>query len=172
VSAPTTLVLVGPMGAGKSSVGKELARRLGGMVLDTDEHVENQTTTSVAEIFAAQGEETFRRYELVALEHAIVARYLVVATGGGIVTTQEALEILKHHHGVVFLDVSLEVALDRVRGDDHVRPLLSGDDEAAMKAIMDQRRPLYEEAADLTVVTNNRSIEQITDAIMTWVSDQ
>lgn len=160
------------MGAGKTTVAKELAQRLGGIAFDIDEHVENQTVTSVAEIFANEGEEIFRRYELVALEHALMGGYVVIATGGGIVTTPEALDLLKSLPNVVFLDVSVGVALERLAQDETVRPLLGGDAEAAFRKLSTERHTLYESVANLTFHVDDQTSDALATQIIDWQQAQ
>jgi len=157
------VVLVGPPGAGKTTVGAELARRLGVELLDTDEDVERREGRSISDIFIEDGEPHFR-----ALEHAAVVRALgehdgVVALGGGAVEHPDTRAALLSAP-VVFLDVSMAKALPRV-GLSGARPLLVESPRARWKALMDARRPLYAEVAGLVVNTDTEPVVRLATLI-------
>jgi shikimate kinase len=157
-------VLVGPPGAGKSTVGTLLAERLGVHFTDTDDVVVARAGKPVADIFVDDGEAAFR-----ALESAVVATALdapdgVVALGGGAVLDPATRTRLAGHR-VVFLDVGLADATARV-GLNRDRPLLLGNPRARLKLLMDARRPLYEEIASLTVPTGGRTPEEVADTVL------
>jgi len=164
MSAPRArVVLVGPPGAGKTTVGGELARRLGVELLDTDEEVERREGRSISDIFIDDGEPHFR-----ALEHAAVVRALsehdgVVALGGGAVEHPDTRDALLSVP-VVYLDVSMAKALPRV-GLSGARPLLVESPRARWKALMDARRPLYQEVAGLVVDTDNEPVARLATLI-------
>ncbi|WP_434056458.1 shikimate kinase [Georgenia wangjunii] len=171
VGAPSSsrvrLVLIGPPGAGKSTVGRLAARALGVGLLDTDEEVERTAGRTISEIFIDSGEDTFR-----ALEHEAVARALaehdgVLALGGGAVLhpgTQAALAGMP----VVFLDVSMAKALKRV-GLAGARPLLVDSPRARWKALMDARRGTYERVATAVVSTDGLRPEEVARAALAAV---
>jgi len=166
VNDPVRVVLVGLMGSGKTSVGKALAAKLSGTLLDTDQIVEADTGMTVGEIFAAEGEEAFRRRELVALRRALEHQPpSVIATGGGIVTSEEARRILRELSEVVFLDVSPEVAASRV-GDASTRPLLAGDALGTLRDLERSRRGLYEEVADIVIDADRRNAGAVASEIL------
>lgn len=167
-SAGPRVVLVGPPGAGKTTVGLALASRWQLIARDTDSDVEAAAGKPVSDIFVEDGEERFR-----ALEHEAVARALaehdgVLALGGGAVlhpATQEALAAYRAGGGVVvFLDVSLAHAAPRV-GFNQSRPLLLGNPRARWKELMDQRRPVYQDVATIAVLTDGLTPEQVAERI-------
>ena len=160
-----SLYLVGMMGSGKTSTGRPLAERLGYGFVDADAVIEQAAGCSIPEIFERNGEAGFRTLESQVL-NAIGQRHsLVVATGGGVVTQQENWGLL-HSGIVVWLDVVPEQLMQRLRADSTVRPLLQTDDpDAALNALLNQRRPLYAEA-DLTVVINQETPLAVADGIL------
>ena len=160
-----SLYLVGMMGSGKTSTGRPLAERLGYGFVDADAVIEQAAGCSIPEIFERDGEAGFRALESQVL-NAIGQRHsLVVATGGGVVTQQENWGLL-HSGIVVWLDVVPEQLMQRLRADSTVRPLLQTDDpDAALNALLNQRRPLYAEA-DLTVVIDQETPAAVADGIL------
>ena len=160
-----SLYLVGMMGSGKTSTGRPLAERLGYGFVDADAVIEQAAGCSIPEIFERDGEAGFRALESQVL-NAIGQRHsLVVATGGGVVTQQENWGLL-HSGIVVWLDVVPEQLMQRLRADSTVRPLLQTDDpDAALNALLNQRRPLYAEA-DRSVVINQETPLAVADGIL------
>ncbi|MGN8245526.1 shikimate kinase [Cellulomonas soli] len=156
MSAPR-VVLVGPPGAGKSTVAAALADRWHLQVRDTDADVEAVAGKSIADLFVEDGEPHFRELERAAVARALDEHEGVLALGGGAVldeSTQEALGLYTAGGGVVvFLDVSLAHAAPRV-GLNQARPLLLGNPRARWQALMEARRPVYERLATLRVSTD------------------
>ena len=158
------VVLIGPPGAGKTTVGAVLAQRLGITVRDTDEDVEERAGKSVAEIFVDDGEERFRELEREAVVAGLASHPGVLALGGGAVMDPRTEDDLRSHP-VVFLDVELPAASKRI-GFNASRPLLIGNPRAQWKRLMDARRPVYEGLAKITVQTDDKTPEQIADEIL------
>ncbi|HEY9764246.1 MAG TPA: shikimate kinase [Trichocoleus sp.] len=145
----TNLYLIGMMGAGKSSTGALLAKQLGYQFLDTDTLIEKAVGMTISELFATQGEESFRQMETQVLSQLSAYTRLVVATGGGIVTQQMNWSYLQHGV-VVWLDVPLDLLQQRLQGDTQ-RPLLQQEDwPQTLQKLLEQREPLYAQA-DLRV---------------------
>ena len=165
---PLTLVLVGPMAAGKTSVGRRVARRLGVAFIDTDKRIV-AAHGPIPAIFAEHGEAHFRGLERAAVAEAL-AEGGVISLGGGAVT-DEGTRTLLRRHPVVFLTVSEEAVGDRLRGG--TRPLLAGDDPVEKwKKIYAERRGWYQEVASTTFDTSRRPMQRIADEIVAWRREQ
>jgi shikimate kinase len=157
------LVIVGPPGAGKTTVGRLVADRHGVGFRDTDRDIEEQTATPISDIFVEQGESHFRRLEREAVRTGLAEHDGVLALGGGAVLAAETRALLAGHR-VVFLDVGLAAAVERV-GLNRSRPLLAVNPRAALARMLAERRPLYEQVATLVVNTDDRDPEQVADVI-------
>jgi shikimate kinase len=164
------VVLIGPMGAGKTTVAGLLAQSWGCEVRDTDQDVEAQEGRSVQEIFIELGEPYFRDRERAAVRAAVREHSGVVALGGGAVMDPGTREVLEGHR-VVFLDVGLADAVKRV-GLGQGRPLLVGNVRSRIKAILTERRPVYTAVAGHVVSTDGRSAEDVADEVRRWVEEQ
>jgi shikimate kinase len=158
------VVLVGPPGAGKTTVGQALAARWGVRFRDTDDDVAAALGASIADIFVTQGEAVFRAAEAQAVVVALAEHTGVLALGGGAVLAADTRQALRAHP-VVFLDVSLAAAVPRV-GLNRDRPLLLESPRARLKALMDARRPLYLEVASGTVDTSEAAVSAVVDQIV------
>ena len=159
----TLCVLVGPMGAGKTTVAGLLAEAYGVTVRDTDADVEAADGRSISDIFVESGEAHFRELERAAVADALASHDGVLALGGGAVLDPATRELLAGHR-VVFLRVGLAEAVKRV-GLGTSRPLLLGNVRARIKALLDERTPIYESVADIVVDTDQRSPEDVADEI-------
>lgn len=157
-------VLVGPPGAGKTTVGQELARRLGVAFRDTDADVEARVGKAIADVFVEDGEATFRAYEREAIAAALREHAGVLALGGGAVLAAETRTLLSGHT-VVFLSVGLPDAVARV-GLAQSRPVLALNPRGMLKRLLDERRPFYEEVATVTIVTDGRPVADVVDELL------
>ncbi len=164
------VVLVGPPGAGKSTVAEELATRLGVTVRDTDSDIEAAAGSSVQDIFIDRGEAEFRALEAEAVARALVEHDGVLALGGGAVLSDRTRQRLRDHR-VIFLDVGLTTAVRRV-GLGTGRPLLLGNVRAQLKQLMDARTVLYREVADLTVLTDDLDPAQVADQALAFLQEK
>ncbi|QGG97046.1 shikimate kinase [Actinomarinicola tropica] len=154
------------MGAGKSTVGVRLAELTGRRAVDLDAHIAERAGRSIPEIFAAEGESAFRRRERDALA-AVLSGVgdVVVAAGGGAVLDPES-RVRLADATVVWLDAPADVLIDRI-GDTASRPLLAGDDPlGALARTLDERRPLYDEVADLRIDVATRTPDEVASRIL------
>jgi shikimate kinase len=163
-AAGPRVVLVGPMGAGKTTVAGLLAAAWGTTVRDTDHDVEAAEGRTVSDIFVDSGEDAFRALERVAVAEALAGHDGVLALGGGAVLDPRTRELLAGH-SVVFLRVGLSDAVKRV-GLGTSRPLLLGNVRGRIKALLDERAPVYESVATLVVDTDGRSPEDVAEEIL------
>lgn len=161
----THLVLVGLMGAGKTSVGEAVARRLGRRVVDTDALVERRSGETVAELFA-RGEATFRAAERAAVaDAATTAEPLVISCGGGAVLDPDNRDVLRAHGRVIWLRARPETLSERVGGGDG-RPLLADGVLETLTRLAAERAPAYEAAAHAAVDTDGLSLEDVVDRVL------
>jgi shikimate kinase len=163
------VVLVGPMGAGKTTVARRLGERWGVGVRDTDLDIEAAAGKPVSEIFVEDGEEHFRALEVDAVAAALRDHDGVLALGGGAVLAEVTRQALDGHT-VVYLEVGLADAVKRV-GLGHGRPLLLGNVRARVMKLLEERAPIYTAVATITVDTNGRTPEDIAAEIARRVEE-
>jgi shikimate kinase len=153
--------LVGMMGAGKTSMGKLLARRLGKTFADCDHEIERATGVKVAVIFEIEGEAGFRARETKALAELVLRQDMVLATGGGAVLSAENRKLLAANGVVVYLRAAVTDLWNRTRHDKN-RPLLrTADPRTRLEEIYAERDPLYREVADIIVDTGSQSLASL-----------
>ena len=157
MSLPKRVVLVGPMGAGKSTIGRMLAKELGYRFLDSDRIIEERCGANIPWIFDVEGEDGFRQRETAMLDELSNEMGTVVATGGGAVMRAENRGLLKKNSGVIYLKTSIDQQVERTRKDRN-RPLLQNDDpEGVLRRLFAIRDPLYTELADIIMFTDRKS---------------
>ena len=157
--------LIGPMGSGKSAVGRQLARMLGYEFHDSDADVEARTGVDISFIFEQEGEAGFRARERESIDRLTQLDGVVLATGGGAVLDPDNRRRLAERGAVVYLRTSVAQQLARTRHARH-RPLLNGvDQEKALSELMERRAPLYAEIADVTVSTDHRRVQLVAEEI-------
>ena len=162
---PKNLFLVGPMGAGKSAVGRQLARMLHLNFVDSDEEIENRTGVDISFIFEKEGEDGFRTRESKVIDELSQRSGIVLATGGGAVLDPQNRSWLGGRGFVIYLYTSVAQQLDRTQRGRN-RPLLeNGDREQVLNDLMEVRDPLYREIADMTVETDGRRVREVADEI-------
>jgi shikimate kinase len=165
--AGRNVVLIGSMGAGKSTIGARLAERLGYMLVDTDALVEQAAGETIAEIWARDGEEGFRRREHEAVLKACAGSKRVIACGGGSILQLTNFGVLKGAGTIVYLRAPADALWERI-ATSNTRPLVR--DRAAFAKLLVERTPVYESAADHILDVDDRSPDEIADQIAGLVS--
>jgi len=164
--SPRMISLVGMMGAGKTTVGRRLARRLGWSFVDADREMEARLGVPVTTIFELEGEAGFRRRECELIDELTRRTATVLATGGGAVLDPANRAVLHERSQVIYLRASVGDLWHRLRRDT-TRPLLrTADPRARIEALVTQREPLYRDTAHMTVETGRQPVERVVDAII------
>jgi len=167
-----SISLVGFMCSGKSAVGRRLATTLDLDFVETDALVEAATGMAIRDIFECHGEDYFRRLEHAAVDSATARDNCVVACGGGVVTRDNNVKLLRERTTVVWLDVTVDQVVRRLRGQPGTRPLLAGPDpEGRAATMLAERRPMYEAAADIRIQTSGRPPDEVVDKIVRTLED-
>ena len=155
------VILIGPMGSGKTTIGSLLAEKLGLSFRDTDHLIEEQEAKTVSQIFLDQGEDAFRAIEKRVLREELLTDGTVLSLGGGApisIDAQSALRAIASH--IIFLDISLSTVAPRI-GFNRDRPLLLNNPRGQWQTLMEARRPIYEAIADATINVDDKSEEEI-----------
>ncbi len=166
-----TIVLVGLMGVGKTSIGKRLAKQLGMFFIDIDEAIEEEIGHSISWIFQNVGESDFRKIEKTTISKILEGSPCVVATGGGAFINEETKKIIKEKSLSVWLKADLDILVERVSRRD-TRPLLeTGDKREIMEKLMNEREPIYKEA-DITIESGLEVHQDVVDNIIKVLNDK
>lgn len=167
MAAYSNIYLIGPMGAGKTTIGRQLARRLKMEFFDSDRVIEERTGADIPLIFEKEGEAGFRKRESAIIEELTGMNNIILATGGGAVLDKTNRDNLVNRGTVFYLNSNLESLLERTYKDKN-RPLLHADEspEVILTRLMKQRDPLYRETADHIIDTSSNSIRGIIQAII------
>ena len=154
----SNIYLVGPMGVGKTTVGKALAKSLGMDFIDSDQQIEDRTGVSISTIFDIEGEEGFRKREAQMIFELVQKKNIVLATGGGAVAREDVRKVMRHNGLVIYLHATVEMLVERTRSSKN-RPLLNSDKEPreVLESLMQEREPLYRAEADIVFETDSRS---------------
>jgi len=166
MSLPFNIFLVGPMGAGKSTIGKRLAQLLNTDFVDSDREIESHTGANIPLIFELEGEAGFRQRESDILDKLTAQHHQVLATGGGSVLLPQNQKMLQQRGKVVYLYTTVKQQLQRTRRDQN-RPLLQTDNpEEKLQQLFAERDPIYRQLADITIDTDGRSIHSVSHEII------
>jgi shikimate kinase len=164
--SPGNIFLIGPMGSGKTAVGRQLARQLRLEFLDSDAEIEHRTGVDIPYIFEKEGEAGFREREREIIDSLTQLSNVVIATGGGAILLPQNREHLASRGTVVYLHTGIEQQLERTKHGKQ-RPLLYTEDpEAKLRELMEFRLPLYESIANITVTTDCRQVRAVSDEII------
>ena len=161
------IFLIGPMGAGKTTIGRQLARELKKEFIDSDQEIEDRTGANISWIFDVEGEAGFRQREKKIIEELTSRKGVVLATGGGAVLSPENRKYLHSRGTVVYLMATIGQQVERTKNDSR-RPLIQNvtDIKGKLKELMEIRDPLYREIADYVVMTNRRSPKSVSSDIV------
>jgi shikimate kinase len=158
--------LVGPMGAGKSTIGRHLADQLHLDFFDSDQEIERRTGADIAWIFDLEGEDGFRKREETVIEELTDKQGIVLATGGGSIVSKAVRNRLSARGIVVYLQTTIDKQVARTQRDKR-RPLLQNDDpETVLRSLAEERNPLYEEVADYVIDTDEQSARAVANQII------
>lgn len=161
------IVLIGMMGSGKTTVGKQLATQLQSSWVDTDQYIENLENQSISKLFQLKGESYFRECETKALQQTL-KKYEIISTGGGMILKSENRELLKKDAFVIYLETQLSTLVSRL--DTSNRPLLQQDDlTTKLSSLIKQRQALYQECADVIIQTDQLSVDDIVKQIISYI---
>lgn len=164
------IFIIGPMGVGKTTIGRRLARRLDKQFIDSDRELEKRTGATISLIFDVEGETGFRERETRLLDELTAGKDLVLATGGGAVLSEANRRRLKERGIVVYLYASPELLMKRT-AHDQTRPLLNtGDRLGKILALLEERGPLYRETADLSLDIDELSVNDAINRLMEQVN--
>ena len=165
------IFIVGPMGSGKSTVGKIISDELFLNFFDTDEEIESRTGASIDWIFDLEGENGFRKRESNILQEMVQKNSIVLSTGGGIILSDENRELLSSRGTVFYLSTPISVQIERTSKDKD-RPLLkNGDPGEILTKLHEERKDLYESVSDYYVQTENKSSQQVASEIINLIKE-
>ena len=160
------LILIGPMGSGKTTVGKQLAKRTRMDFVDSDHMIEDRCGVSISTIFDIEGEDGFRKRETKMLKELCARSGIVLATGGGAIASEENRILLRKSGFVIYLKTTIETQLARTQKNQN-RPLLENVDiQDKLTELMEERGSLYEQEADLIVVSGNRVVSKVVEEVL------
>ncbi len=165
------VILIGPMGSGKTTIGSLVAGKLGLSFRDTDHLIEEQEEKTVSQIFLDEGEEAFRAIEKRVLREELLTDGTVLSLGGGApisIDAQSALRAIASH--IIFLDISLSTVAPRI-GFNRDRPLLLNNPRGQWQTLMEARRPIYEAIADTIINVDDKSEEEIVTIVLSSLGE-
>jgi shikimate kinase len=166
MKAPDNIYLIGPMGAGKSTVGRQLAKTLSKEFVDCDKEIEQRTGVTIALIFEVEGEEGFRKRERDMIELLSEKEGVVMATGGGAILDESNRSLLRTRGFAIYLNAPIDLLVERTARD-RSRPLLQTDDpRSRLVELMAKRDPLYRQVADMVVKTDRRTARHVVKEIV------
>ena len=165
------IILIGLMGAGKTTVGKELSNKLNLRFIDMDDEIEKQSKMSIVDIFEKYGESKFRQIESELLKELILEDDIIISTGGGIIKIDDNRKLLNQQENVVFLDGSIDTLVRNVSNAIYKRPLLKDSQDLHMKIeeLLSERYEKYKESSNIIIDTNNKNINEVVSQILVYI---
>ena len=172
MNMPGSLFLIGPMGAGKSTIGRQLSKQLKRPFHDSDHEIENRTGVDIPLIFELEGESGFRKREAAVIDELTQLPDIILATGGGAILDPVNRQHLHERGTVIYLHTSVDQQLSRTARDRN-RPLLQTDNpRARLEALMTVREPLYREIADLVIDTDSKRVQDVVRQICKYLDSK
>ncbi len=165
------IILIGLMGAGKTTIGKELSNKLNLRFIDMDDEIEKQSKMSIVDIFEKYGENRFREIESKLLEKAVLEDDIIISTGGGIIKIDDNRKLLKKQDNVVFLNGSIDTLVNNVSNEIYKRPLLKDSTDLYIKIeeLLKERYEKYEESSNIIIDINNKNINEVVSQILVYI---
>jgi shikimate kinase len=161
-----SVFLIGPMGAGKSTIGRQLAKVLRYPFFDSDKEIESRTGVTISWIFEKEGEQGFRSRETKMIDELTQKQNIVLATGGGAILSEQNRRFLSSRGRVIYLSASQQQLIKRT-AKDKKRPLLQTDNpQEKIKALLEERDPLYQEIADIIIRTGEQSVQRTVNNVI------
>ena len=165
------IILIGLMGAGKTTIGKELSNKLNLRFIDMDDEIEKQSKMSIVDIFEKYGENRFREIESKLLEKIALEDDIIISTGGGIIKVDDNRKLLKKQDNVVFLNGSIDTLVKNVSNDIYKRPLLKDSTDLYIKIeeLLKERYEKYKESTNIIIDINNKNINEVVSQILVYI---
>lgn len=165
------IILIGLMGAGKTTIGKELSNKLNLRFIDMDDEIEKQFKMSIVDIFEKYGENRFREIESKLLEKIALEEDIIISTGGGIIKIDDNRKLLKKQDNVVFLNGSIDTLVKNVSNDIYKRPLLKDSTDLYIKIeeLLSERYEKYKESSNIIIDINNKNINEVVSQILVYI---
>ena len=159
------------MGAGKTTIGKELSNKLNLRFIDMDDEIEKQSKMSIVDIFEKYGENRFREIESKLLEKIALEDDIIISTGGGIIKVDDNRKLLKKQDNVVFLNGSIDTLVKNVSNDIYKRPLLKDSTDLYIKIeeLLKERYEKYKESSNIIIDINNKNINEVVSQILVYI---
>ncbi len=166
------IFLVGPMGVGKTTIGKKLARKLKKKFIDSDKEIEKKTGATINLIFDVEGETGFRERESKIIDELTMREGIVMATGGGVVLSDTNRRLLRERGIVVYLGASPDLLLERTAYDQSRPLLMTGDRLKKIKTLLQDREPFYLEVSDKSIKVDGMAIKEIVSVISKFLDEE
>ena len=165
------IILIGLMGAGKTTIGKELSNKLNLRFIDMDDEIQKQSKMSIVDIFEKYGENRFREIESKLLEKIALEDDIIISTGGGIIKVDDNRKLLKKQDNVVFLNGSIYTLVKNVSNDIYKRPLLKDSTDLYIKIeeLLKERYEKYKESSNIIIDINNKNINEVVSQILVYI---